>query len=75
MKLSELREKTTNELMTEMANCIESLYKLRFRKVTDVIEDPSEITKTRKQIARIKTIVRARELKKEKAPSGDVAAT
>jgi large subunit ribosomal protein L29 len=75
MKLSELREKTTAELETEMANCIESLYKLRFRKVTDVIEDPSEISKTRKQIARIRTIIRARDIRKERPPSEDVAAT
>ena len=42
---------------------VEGLFKLRFRKVTDVVENPAQFKKDRRNIARIKTVLRERELK------------
>jgi large subunit ribosomal protein L29 len=62
-KAKDLREKTDDELKKELENLVEGQFKLRFRKVTDVVENPAEFKKTRREIARIKTILRERELK------------
>jgi large subunit ribosomal protein L29 len=64
MKPKELRELTDEELQKELDNLIKSLFNLRFRKVTDVEENPAAYKRIRKDIARIKTILRERELKK-----------
>jgi large subunit ribosomal protein L29 len=64
--LQDLRKKTDSELQDELQRCRQALYKLRFRKVTDVIEDASEFKKLKRQIARILTVIRERELHKAK---------
>lgn len=60
----ELRDKTTEDLEKELEGLVEGLFKLRFRKVTDVVENPAEFKKSRRQIARIKTILRERGIKR-----------
>lgn len=57
---------TDEELRKELAALRKSLFELRFRKVTDVVENPAEFRKHRREIARIRTILRLRELKAEK---------
>ncbi|HEX3151055.1 MAG TPA: 50S ribosomal protein L29 [Gemmataceae bacterium] len=42
-----------------------NLFQLRFQSATDRLETPSEIRKARRDIARIKTVQRARELEKQ----------
>ena len=42
------------------------LFDLRSQAVTEKLEDPSQIAKTRKDIARVKTILRQRELESQK---------
>lgn len=64
MNLKEMREKIDAELITEIKNRKEELFRLRFRKVTDVVENPSLVRGLRKEIARLKTILRERALKK-----------
>lgn len=60
----EMRGKTNEELEKELDGLVEGLFKLRFRKVTDVVENPAEFKKNRRQIARIKTILRERGIKR-----------
>lgn len=62
-KAKDLREKTSEELQKELEGLVEGLFKLRFRKVTDVVENPSAFKLQRREIARIKTILRERESK------------
>jgi len=62
-KAKDLREKTSEELHKELEGLVEGLFKLRFRKVTDVVENPAAFKQQRREIARIKTILRERELK------------
>ena len=62
-----LREKTDQELETELQNEREALFKLRFRKVTDVVENPAEFKEHRHTIARILTIQNQRKAEKGSA--------
>lgn len=70
MTADEFRKKTDDELKTELKNLTEGLFKLRFRKVTDVIEDPNQIRSMKKDIARIHTLLREKALKKQKEEAG-----
>lgn len=56
-------EMTDEELRRELETLVQGLFNLRFRKVTDVVEDPAAFKKHRREIARIKTVLRAREIK------------
>jgi large subunit ribosomal protein L29 len=68
MKIAEIRNKTIEEINKDIKNLKEELQRLRFRKVTDELEDNSVIKSIRKDIARLKTILREREIK---APGKD----
>jgi len=63
MKITEIRNKTIEEINKDIKNLKEELQRLRFRKVTDELEDQSVISSIRKDIARLKTILREREIK------------
>lgn len=63
MKITEIRNKTIEEINKDIKNLKEELQRLRFRKVTDELEDQSVIGTIRKDIARLKTILREREIK------------
>lgn len=60
------REMPDDELRKELDKLVKGLFNLRFRKVTDVVENPAEFKKHRREIAQIKTILRAREIKAAK---------
>jgi len=51
-----------NELKNEIKNLKEEFFNLRFQIATGHLEDNSKIGKIRKQIARVKTILREKEL-------------
>jgi hypothetical protein len=50
------------------------LFELRTQAVTEKLEDPSQLRKTRKEIARIKTILRQRQLEASASPEAPAAA-
>jgi large subunit ribosomal protein L29 len=56
-KPSELRAMTADELKQEEANLRKELFNLRFQKVTGEIENPMRIKQTRKDIARVLTVI------------------
>lgn len=62
MKIKEIRAKTTEEINKDIKNLKEEYQRLRFRKVTDELEDQSVIKTIRKDVARLKTILREREI-------------
>jgi large subunit ribosomal protein L29 len=66
MKIKEIREKETSHLEHELAEQQKHLFDLRSQAVTEKLEDPSQLTKTRKDIARIKTILRQRTIEQQK---------
>jgi large subunit ribosomal protein L29 len=62
MTVKEIREKETDHLKEELAQRRKHLFDLRSQAVTEKLEDPSQLRKTRSEIARMKTILRQREL-------------
>jgi large subunit ribosomal protein L29 len=65
MKMKEIRDKETSHLEHELAEQQKHLFDLRSQAVTEKLEDPSQLTKTRKDIARIKTALRQREIEQK----------
>ncbi|MBR4111297.1 MAG: 50S ribosomal protein L29 [Clostridia bacterium] len=67
MKLSEIRKSTSSDLNKELVELKQELFKLRFQLATNngTLENPMRIKNIKKDIARIKTVIRARELGKE----------
>ena len=62
MKNSEFRELTTEEINAKIEEYKEELFNLRFSQATGNLEKPSRIKELRKLVARMKTILREREL-------------
>ena len=67
MKPNKVREMTDVELNNELSNLKSELIKLRFQSATNQLDNPLQIKSVRKDIARIKTILRERELKEQNA--------
>jgi len=62
MKAFELRTMSDVELLKRIQEEEENLAHLRFQKVISQLENPMKIRKTRKEIARMQTILRERQL-------------
>ena len=63
MKATELRENNLPELQDKLTKLKEELFNLRFQLAINQLENPMRITAVKKDIARIKTIIREAELK------------
>lgn len=63
MKASEIRDKTQEELQKELSELKSELFKLRFQLVTNQLENPMKLRDVKKSIARVKTVIREREIK------------
>ena len=66
-KLKTTREAETSHLKQEMLEKQKHLFDLRTQAVTEKLEDPSQLNKTRKEIARINTILRERQTAEAKS--------
>ena len=62
MTIKEIREKETDHLKHELEERRKHLFDLRSQAVTEKLEDPSQLRKTRKDIARMITTLRQREM-------------
>ncbi len=65
-KPSELREQTTEQLDLQLKEVQSNLFRLRLQSETERFEAPSEIVKAKREVARIKTIVRLRRSSRKK---------
>ena len=63
MKASEMRDKTHEELQKELNELKSELFKLCFQLVTNQLENPMKLKDVKKSIARVKTVIREREIK------------
>lgn len=70
MKAKELAELTTAEIEQKLRSLKEELFNLRFQKATGQLENPARIRQVRKDIARVKTVLRERELGIERRLQG-----
>lgn len=64
MKAREIHEMTDQELTTKLAELKDELFNLRFRHATGQLENPNVLNSVKKDIARVKTVIREREIKK-----------
>lgn len=62
VKVKELREMTDVELRKKLADAKDELFRLRFQSATGQLDNPMKIQEVRKRIARVKTVLREREL-------------
>ena len=64
MELKKMREMTEAEQNAELITMKKDLFNLRFQHVTGQLENPVKMRETKKDIARVKTIIREKELAK-----------
>lgn len=61
MKIKEIKDMSADELKQKNTNIAEELFKLRIRHTSGQLESPAMMKNLRKDIARIKTVLRERE--------------
>ena len=66
MKASEIREMTTEELESKLKDLKAELFNLRFQHAINQLENPMRLGAVKKDIARVKTIIREKELAERK---------
>jgi len=69
MKVSEIRQLSDEELQTELQRVRRHLFDVRAQAVTEKLEDPSMLTKAKRDVARILTVMRERQLRAETSPA------
>ena len=62
MKTNEIRKLSTEEINQKIAEAKEELFNLRFKQAMGTLETPGRIHELRKTIARLKTILKEREI-------------
>ena len=62
MEIADIRELKDDELREQISQAKEELFRLRFRGATQELESPALLKSLRRDIARMKTILRQREL-------------
>ena len=64
MELKKIREMSEAELNSELVRMKKDLFNLRFQHVTGQLENPIKMREIKRDIARVKTIIREKELAK-----------
>jgi large subunit ribosomal protein L29 len=64
MKAKEFRDQTAEELRIKEGDLYDQLFKLRFQAATAQLEKPAKIRQVRRDLARIKTVLRQKEITK-----------
>jgi len=67
MQVEELRELSDADLRARIAELEEERFRLRFRSATEPLQDPLRLRSIRREIARMKTLLRERELASAKS--------
>ena len=65
MKATEIRKMSTEELEKKLAELKKDLFTLRMQHATNQLDNPLQIAAVKKDIARVKTILREKELRPE----------
>ena len=67
MKAKQVHEMTDKELQAKLNELKSELFFLRFKNATNQLTNPMVLVETRRDIARIKTVIRQREIASNKA--------
>ena len=70
MKASEVRELTDADIRARIVELEEERFRLKFRAATETLEDPLRLRWIRRDIARLKTVLRERQLAAGAAKNG-----
>ena len=62
MKIQDIRDLSTQELEDKVKDLKEELFNLRFQNATNQLENPMRIVSVKKDIARVKTVLKEKEL-------------
>lgn len=62
MRIQEMRAMSLDDLRARLADLSEEIFKLKFRLTTQPLDNPLQIRQTRRSIARLKTLIREKEL-------------
>ena len=62
MKINKINEMSSPELEKELSELKTELFKLRFSLATNSLDNPMRIKEVRRDIARVKTVLRQREI-------------
>ena len=65
--LEQIKQAPDEELVARKRQITESLFNLRFRLASGQVEDPKRLRKYKKGIARINTVLRARQIARERS--------
>ena len=66
MKINKIRDMSSPELENELSELKTELFKLRFSLATNGLDNPMKIREVKKDIAKINTVLKERELKENK---------
>lgn len=64
MKAKEIREMSTKELENKVLQLKKDLFNLRMQHATNHLDNPTRITAARRDLARVKTVIRQKQLEK-----------
>ncbi|ACX52611.1 ribosomal protein L29 [Ammonifex degensii KC4] len=67
MKIKEIRNLSNEEIQEKIRASKEELFRLRFQLATGQLDNPMRIREVKRRIARLKTVLRERELKIDRA--------
>ncbi len=73
MKTKEIRALSPEELTKQLEATYQELFELRFRLATKQLVNHREVPRVKKEIARLKTLMRERELVTRQVSSGEKA--
>ncbi|MBC8313705.1 MAG: 50S ribosomal protein L29 [Candidatus Cloacimonetes bacterium] len=65
MKPNEIREMNIDELLLKESDLLEELFNLRFQKSMHRLENPLKLREIKKDIARVKTIIKEKEIEEK----------
>ena len=65
MKIQDIRDLSTQELEDKIKDLKEELFNLRFQNATNQLDNPVRIASVKKDIARVMTIIREKQLKSD----------
>jgi len=74
VKIAEIRDLPSEEIRSHLSETRRALFNLRFQRESEQLEKPAEIRKTRKDVARMLTALRERDLAEKKAQAGQAPA-
>jgi large subunit ribosomal protein L29 len=67
MKMTEIRAMKDEDLLVQQENLRRELFDARFKGAVEQIAHPSRLSQIRRDVARIKTVLRQREMEKKKS--------